>query len=247
MSAREATDDDARRSVRRRRQLQGAWYSPIALVRGLIMRPRLYLAGAAAGSVLYFAPDTMNISLRGACAWVAGSAVYIAIAFWLMSHEPEVMRQRAEREDESRFVISILILLAVASSFIAVGHLIVDAKAAEGLLKTVLLTAAGLTVVCSWLIVQIVFTLHYAHDYYRLAQSGEGDARGLQFPGDDQEPDYWDFFYFATSFGAAAQTSDVTITSKPLRRLATWHAILSFAFNTTVLAMAINLTASLLL
>jgi uncharacterized membrane protein len=70
-------------------------------------------------------------------------------------------------------------------------------------------------------------------------------AEGLDFRG-DRNPDYWDFFYFATSFGAASQTSDVSILTKPLRRLATLHAIISFSFNTAVLALAINLAASMI-
>jgi uncharacterized membrane protein len=69
---------------------------------------------------------------------------------------------------------------------------------------------------------------------------------GLDFRG-DRNPDYWDFFYFATSFGAASQTSDVSILTKSLRRLATLHAIISFSFNTAVLALAINLAASMIL
>ena len=59
-----------------------------------------------------------------------------------------------------------------------------------------------------------------------------------------RQPDYWDFFYFATSIGAASQTSDVSIRSKHLRRLVTLHAIISFFFNATVLALAINIGAS---
>ena len=74
--------------------------------------------------------------------------------------------------------------------------------------------------------------------------SDENALPALTFPGDGR-PDYWDFFYFATSFGAASQTSDVAINSKPMRRLATLHAIVSFFFNTMVLALTINLAASL--
>jgi uncharacterized membrane protein len=86
--------------------------------------------------------------------------------------------------------------------------------------------------------------LHYAHEYYRPSGGSGAFAEGLDFRG-DPNPDYWDFFYFATSFGAASQTSDVSILTKPLRRLATLHAIISFFFNTAVLALTINLAASM--
>ena len=94
-------------------------------------------------------------------------------------------------------------------------------------------------------VTQVVFTLHYAHEYYRPSGGPQAFAEGLDFRG-DRNPDYWDFFYFATSFGAASQTSDVSILTKPLRRLATLHAIISFSFNTAVLALAINLAASMI-
>jgi uncharacterized membrane protein len=70
-------------------------------------------------------------------------------------------------------------------------------------------------------------------------------AGGLIFPGDNR-PDYWDFLYFSTSIGATSQTSDTAIRSKALRRLVTLHAVVSFFFNTTVLALTINLAASLI-
>ena len=75
--------------------------------------------------------------------------------------------------------------------------------------------------------------------------NGNAPAGGLIFP-EERQPDYWDFFYFATSIGAASQTSDVSIRSKHLRRLVTLHAIISFFFNATVLALAINIGASLI-
>ena len=111
--------------------------------------------------------------------------------------------------------------------------------------KALNLGLAAATIVISWTVTQVVFTLHYAHEYYRPTGGHETHAQGLDFRG-DRNPDYWDFFYFATSFGAASQTSDVTILTKPLRRLATLHAIISFFFNTAVLALTINLAASLI-
>ena len=86
-----------------------------------------------------------------------------------------------------------------------------------------------------------MFALHYAHDFY----AGEEDRRGLAFPGEER-PDYWDFLYFSFNLGAASQTSDVQIEARRMRRFVLAHTILSFLFNTTVLALAINVGASLL-
>ena len=102
---------------------------------------------------------------------------------------------------------------------------------------------AATTIFISWVVMQVAFALHYAHQYYRPDHAVPG-VNGLDFP-KDAHPDYWDFFYFSTSIGAASQTSDVNINSKELRRLVTLHAIVAFFFNVAVVALMINLAASL--
>ena len=92
---------------------------------------------------------------------------------------------------------------------------------------------------------QMTFTLHYAHEFYRPSVRGRDEIGGLVFPG-ESKPDYWDFLYFATSIGATSQTSDVGIRSRAIRRLVTVHAIVSFFFNSAVLALTINLAASII-
>ncbi|MBB4062981.1 DUF1345 domain-containing protein [Gellertiella hungarica] len=98
------------------------------------------------------------------------------------------------------------------------------------------------TLVLSWIFVHTLFTVHYAHTFY----ANEGAARGLRFPEDCSEPVYWDFLYFSFTIGVAAQTADVSVTSMPMRRLVLAHSILSFLFNTTILALAVNVGASLI-
>ena len=95
----------------------------------------------------------------------------------------------------------------------------------------------------SWGVTQVAFALHYAHDYYRPDDSSD-EGGGLDFPACNS-PDYWDFLYFSTSIGATSQTSDVSIKSRALRRLVTLHATVSFFFNTAVLALTVNIAASL--
>src|SRR5690606_27996756 len=109
-------------------------------------------------------------------------------------------------------------------------------------------SAATLTVVTialSWLFVQTIFTLHYAHEFYAPAEAGQGDRQGLMFPGED-DADYWDFLHFALIIGVANQTADVQISSQRLRRIATVHSIVAWLFNTVILALAVNLAVNLL-
>jgi uncharacterized membrane protein len=222
----------------------GRWYHPGAVVRGLAARPRLLLAIGAAAAMGLLAPFE-PVSVRAACAWNAGALVYLAMAFSLMSAcNIEQIRRTAELEDESRLVFTTVILLAIASSFVAVLAVIGAARDMHGAGRVLYIGLAAGTVITAWLVMQVVFTLHYAHDYYRPTSDNGEIARGLTFP-EDNTPDYWDFFYFTTSIGATSQTSDVSIASKVLRRTVTLQAVLSFFFNAAILALAINLASSL--
>ncbi len=220
------------------------WSHPGAIAGSLAIRPRLYVSALAGLAALLLLPRGVPAAIRGAVAWDLFAATYLFLAFHIMlTCKGEALRARAARQDDSRTVILVIILLAIAASFVAIAGLLGAAK--EGPDRPLYLTLAATTIVLSWTVTQVVFTLHYAHEYYRPSSGARAVAEGLDFRG-DRNPDYWDFFYFATSFGAASQTSDVTILTKPLRRLATLHAIMSFFFNTAVLALTINLAASLI-
>lgn len=214
--------------------------------RSVRMRPRLYL-GICSGlaTLLLLLPTPLSSSMRWTIAWNAGGLVYLVSAFRLMYwSRVESLKQRAAMQDDGRNAILMLILLAIFASFGAIAGLINEAKAAKEILKIAYVSLAALTIFVSWSVTQVAFALHYAHEFYRPETSGEA-VGGLAFPS-ESAPDFWDFFYFSTSIGATSQTSDVSIKTKSLRRIATAHAIVSFFFNTTVLALTINLAASLI-
>lgn len=220
------------------------WYSPKSIARSVAIRPRLYFSTLAGIAALTLLPSGWPASLREAVAWDLSATIYLILAFRVMlTCKGDLIRARAARQDDSRMVILVIILLAIAASFVAIVGLLAEAK--ETSHRTLNLGLAAATIILAWTVTQVVFTLHYAHEYYRPSGGPHAFAEGLDFRG-DRNPDYWDFFYFATSFGAASQTSDVSILTKPLRRLAILHAIISFFFNTAVLALTINLAASMI-
>jgi uncharacterized membrane protein len=191
-------------------------------------------------------PGDLLGNLRIAVAGDIGAIVYLALGFRMMtSCGGDVMRKRAARQDDSQVVILVLVLIAIVFSFWIIVGVLSEAKEAGGQAKLLRISLAALTILLSWLVTQVAFTFHYAHEFYRPDDGAQKSAGGLEFPKDDS-PDYWDFFYFATSIGAASQTSDVAIRTKALRRLVTLHAVISFFFNTAVLALAINIGASLI-
>ena len=219
--------------------------TPAALWRSIRMRPRLYIGALSGLLMMLVLPATMSAPMRWTIAWNVGGLAYLASTFRLMyGARIDKIRSRAAVQDDGRNAVLVLILLAIFASFGAIAGLINEAKAAKEAAKIAYVSLAALTIFVSWTVTQIAFTLHYAHEYYRPETASDPGA-GLAFPADNA-PDFWDFFYFATSIGATSQTSDVSIRSKAIRRIVTAHAIVSFFFNTTVLALTINLAASLI-
>lgn len=155
----------------------------------------------------------------------------------------EHIRYRARTQDLSRLLVFIFTVAAACSSIFAVVFLLSAAKQTRHVGLHAALSVVA--VLASWTLVHTMFALRYAHSYY-----GEGDSRekpvgGLEFPGDDN-PGYLDFAYFSFVIGMTCQVSDVQISSKSLRCLALIHGILSFCFNTIILALTINTVSGLL-
>jgi uncharacterized membrane protein len=225
---------------------QPRWFHPRSLIRSVWLRPRV-LAGILAGlATLVLLPPNLAASARDAIAWDVGGLVYLSLATRLMLKvNADTIKARAARSDESGYVILVLVVIAMMASFAAISGLASEAKAATDNVKRAYFALAGTTLLISWSVTQVVFTIHYAHiNYGTFSLTGPAE-QALKFPGEDK-PDYWDFLYFATSIGATSQTSDVAIRTKEMRRLVTAHAVISFIFNTMVLAVTINIAASLI-
>jgi uncharacterized membrane protein len=146
-------------------------------------------------------------------------------------------------------ILTLAVVAAIASIFAIVAQL-ATVKEATGWAKYWHLGLAAGTIVSSWFFVHIMFALHYAHEYYDEWETGKGIVKqlrgGLDFPGTSAKPDYADFLYFSFVIGVASQTADVNVTSKAMRQVALVHCVLSFFFNTTVLALTINIAAGLI-
>jgi len=222
------------------------WYSPMAVMHSIAMRPRFYVAALVGIAALLVLPRSWPGMIRASAAFDLGGITYLAFAFrQIVTCGANRIKARAARRDDSRLVILTLILLAITASFAAIAGLIVEAKltTTQPSEKLLLAALAVFTLMISWTVTQVAFAFHYAHDYYR-PDPGSDAGYGLSFP-ECEEPDYWDFLYFSTSIGATSQTSDTAIKSRSLRRLVTLHSAVAFFFNTAVLALTVNIAASL--
>ena len=207
------------------------------------------LIGLGLGAAAWFLapPDAGSIS-RWVAAWdVCALTTLLLIAAAMFTADAASIRKVANDEDPSRMLAFGFVLVAALASLLAVVALLGTMKSLSGamLARHVILSAAA--VFESWLLVHTVFTLHYAHIYYDADDTHHGvDTGGLDFPGNDPEPDYLDFAYFAFTIGMAAQTADVTIPGKRQRRTTLLHAIIAFGFNTAIVALSISALGSLL-
>lgn len=174
------------------------------------------------------------------------SVLVLAWAGMLFTDMPTRLRE-ARLQDSSRTVIGVFMVLAAVAGLGASGVLLGSAKGLSGAQAFRHVALAGLTVVSSWTLVHTVLALHYANMSFRIAERSTATPPdlGVLFP-NEPEPDFLDFAYFSFVIGATGQVSDVAITGRSIRRLALLHGMLSFGFNTVILALTINLASSLL-
>jgi len=219
---------------------------PRSLLHMIRVRPRLFIVaaiGVAVGCLLPPSVAQHPIS-RWLVAWNIGAWLYIGLAAIMMIRSADHhMRHRAQLEDDGKYVILGVVGVAAIASLVAIAGEMTVVKDLHGVLKQAHIALAGSTVLSSWGFIQVMFALHYAHDYY--AAACHARPPGLSFPG-DEDPDYGDFFYFAAVIGTSGQTADVSFVTKPMRRIGTLHCVLAYLFNTVVLALLINIGASLI-
>ena len=219
-------------------------------VRHLIGRPRLLICVILGLVALGLMPDVWRLATRLLLAWNFGVLAYLASsAQMMMSTNGATIRRRARLTDESRFVVLALACLAAVASIIAIVAQLGQVKDMTGLLKGLHLGLVALTIVSSWTFIHIIFAQHYAHEYFieRASEAilPENLRGGLTFV-DTNQPHYSDFLYFSFVIGVASQTADITVCSRPMRKVALVHCVLSFFFNTTILALTINIAAGLI-
>ena len=210
-------------------------------------RMRLVISTILAVAAYFITFDVHSNMLRVLISWNVGTWASIFMAWVIItSSNPRTTKFRAAGNDPGRRFVHMVVLFSAAFSMIASIMLMREhsAKVGHEALWWVVCLAG---VIGAWVLNHTSWTLRYARMYYRMTRrSGEDRVvGGLAFPG-DLEPDDLDFAYFAFTIGACFQTSDVAITSRTIRRMALVHTIQSFAYNTTVIALMLNVMFTLM-
>ncbi len=189
---------------------------------------------------------TMSFSplIKGMMMWDAFSLTFL-LCSWMVffSSTPADIRHRASKEDGSRFLVFLVVMFSSVASMVTVLILILSKDSSSSPELYVPVAIAG--ILLSWVMVHTTYTLHYAFLYYADSKSvPDKHFGGLDFPG-DEKPDYLDFAYFSFVVGMTFQVSDVEITSRVIRKKVLVHGLLSFALNTFVVALTVNLVAGM--
>jgi uncharacterized membrane protein len=187
-------------------------------------------------------PSSAGSALRLVAGWDVAVTALLCIAWWIIVRADcnETCR-RAAAEDPGRSAVWGLVIFASGMSFFAAAVALREAKQLSHGESVLLIGLSLYAVVSAWTATHTAYTLRYAHLYY----GGDDSGMGLTFPGGEQPSDM-DFAYFSFCVGICYQVSDVSITSSRIRRAVLGHSCVSFAYNTVVLALALNLAFSFL-
>ena len=215
-------------------------------MRLVFSRPRLFSSILVGVLAAFLIPESlaMHEVTRAIVSWNVGAWLYLILAarmmFWT-THEK--IRTRATAQDDGKFVVLGMVIVAAIVSIGAIVAELAVVKDIHGILRYEHIALAVLTILSSWAFTQVMFALHYAHDFYVAKE--RGNPGGLEFP-NTPAPDYSDFLYFACVIGTSGQTADVSFSSRPMRRTGLVHCVLAFFFNTTLVALTINIASSLI-
>jgi uncharacterized membrane protein len=203
--------------------------------------PRLFSSVLIGVIIAALTPSAWHPATRMLIGWDTGVWLYLVLVYFMMAKsKSHHIAEHAASQDEGRITI---LSLTVGAGLATIGAIIFELTAAHSADRQLTqLLLAVTTILSSWAFIHTIFAVHYAHEYY--GERG-GKKGGLKFPGGD-DPDYWDFVYFAFVIGMTAQVSDIAVTSQAIRQTVTAHSIVSFLFNVSLLALTINIAANVI-
>jgi uncharacterized membrane protein len=213
-----------------------------------LIRHRSILFGSAivgAVLVMLFAPAWLHGTVRVVAAYDLAALILLAINWgFSLKDDPRHTDARAGQEDPGRNIVLGVVLLSIAAGLASAVVILGKGPNVPTSDRDTALALGLAAVVLGWALIHTTFIFRYAHLFY---YDGDGDgvgARGLIFPG-TTDPDDYDFAYFSFVIGMTFQVSDVQITDPDVRRMALLHGIISFAYNTAILALVVNLASGL--
>ncbi|WP_448650963.1 DUF1345 domain-containing protein [Pseudomonas fluorescens] len=203
--------------------------------------PRLSSAAVLGLAVGILAPADTLIS-KILIGWNAGVWTYLLLMLWLATRaRADDVKRIAEIEDENAGLVLFMVCIAAIASLATITVNLVGSKDLDSTARLLHYGFTGMTVVGSWLLTGVIFSVHYARLFY----TWEGDEPALRFAEGLRNPNYWDFLYFSFTIGVAVQTADVGVATRSMRKVVLGQSLIGFLFNTAILGFSINIAAGL--
>jgi uncharacterized membrane protein len=197
------------------------------------------------GAIAWFATSALELSglTRALVAGNLAGLTLLGLVTWIIvTTESAETRRRAAAEDAGRKFVWIIVLVVSTFALFTATFVLSRARLLAQSESTLVLILSLTTAIISWLLTHTAFTLRYAHLFYR---GGLDDEGGIRFLHDEPEdPDDLDFAYFAFTIGMCFQVSDAEVSDRAIRRTVLAHAMLSFAYNTGIIALALSVVTS---
>ncbi|WP_404488014.1 DUF1345 domain-containing protein [Pseudomonas sp. HT11] len=203
--------------------------------------PRLSSAAVLGLAVGILAPADTLIS-KILIGWNAGVWTYLLLMLWLATRaRADDVKRISEIEDENAGLVLFMVCIAAIASLATITVNLVGSKDLDSTARLLHYGFTGMTVVGSWLLTGVIFSVHYARLFY----TWEGEEPALRFAEGLRNPNYWDFLYFSFTIGVAVQTADVGVATRGLRKVVLGQSLIGFLFNTAILGFSINIAAGL--
>lgn len=204
--------------------------------------PRLLIAIILGIFTALLMPSHFRFISRILIGWNTAVWTYLVLMAWLMVHAThDKVIKIADQEDKRAVVILALLSIAAIASLATIVLEFSAAKHSGGF-RALHYIFTATTILGSWCFVGTIFTVHYTRTYYQAPKN----QRPLTFPNKLITPDYWDFLYFSFTIASAAQTSDVIVNTRDMRKVVLFQSVLSFFFNAAIIGLSINIAASLI-
>jgi uncharacterized membrane protein len=206
----------------------------------IISRPRLVIALVVGIIAAVLLPGRLELVSRVLIGWNVTVWCYLFTMAWLVTRvDHQQVRAIAQQEDRTALAVLAIMSAVAVASIVAIVLELSNARSLAFSERVFHYLLTGATIAGSWCVVGVVFTVHYAVIYY----TSPAERRALGFPDGETRPDYWDFLYFSFTIAVAAQTSDITVLSRTMRKAVLAQSVLSFFFNAAILGLSINIAA----
>lgn len=235
-------------SSRLARSLQEGWSILLHALQTLDSRRRIGLSAMLGMLIFLLLPDAMHLNSRILAGWIAGVVCFLGLILFMMSQaNPQKTYYLAQRQEAQHLAIFLLVVFLAFTSIFAITLMLANTKDTPPEVLTIQIGLSAVAILSSWFLIHTMFALHYATCYYRDDPvTPEADyTGGISLPGEEL-PDYLDFMYFSFTIGMTSQTSDVSIISRPMRRLVLGHGVVSFFFYSIIIALSVGVVGGLI-